>query len=354
MTYAFPYTKNQDKGIAKIIEVGECNMQHELGNVSEITQVERPVLIQFFEKYISLLVKKEKYEAYSSEERQTIRQRKAKTLRSIERDYEKAYDSYFEEDVRKHRRQMRKVEQWLFRERRFVFLRIWMLVWLYYFLFNETLGSTGHFWTAFFVAIPIYMFRGLIKKLFQFLFNMFKKVYFIMIEKRSIRQAAAQGVTKENLKEVGGFALSLQKAAEEFQAAEQKFNGEMRSILREIKGEIEPYAEYLPPVRSFSNIPQLMIMYNAVLIGRADTWKECLEVLSIEVKHQEIVQNMQHLKRLGNDLIRESQVVSSKLSEVNREIRQASNTLQSELRQVEHAVKYENYATVDVYHHKSK
>lgn len=354
MTRAFPYTKNQDKGIAKIIEVGECNMQHELVNVSEITQVERPVLIRFFEKYISLLVKKEKYEAYSSEERQTIRQRKAKTLRSIERDYEKAYDSYFEEDVRKHRRQMRKVEQWLFRERRFVFLRIWMLVWLYYFLFNETLGSTGHFWTAFFVAIPIYMFRGLIKKLFQFLFNMFKKVYFIMIEKRAIRQAAAQGVTKENLKEVGGFALSLQKAEEEFQEAEQKFNGEMRSVLREITGEIEPYAEYLPPVRSFSNIPQLMIMYNAVLIGRADTWKECLEVLSIEVKHQEIVQNMQHLKRLGNDLIRESQVVSSKLSEVNREIRQASNTLQSELRQVEHAVKYENYATVDVYHHKSK
>lgn len=175
-----------------------------------------------------------------------------------------------------------------------------------------------------------------------------------MIEKRAIRQAAAQGVTKENLKEVGGFALSLQKAEEEFQEAEQKFNGEMRSVLREIKGEIEPYAQYLPPVRSFSNIPQLMIMYNAVLIGRADTWKECLEVLSIEVKHQEIVQNMQHLKRLGNDLIRESQVVSSKLSEVNREIRQASNTLQSELRQVEHAVKYENYATVDVYHHKSK
>lgn len=80
---------------------------------------------------------------------------------------------------------------------------------------------------------------------------------------------------------------------------------------------------------------------------------DSLNVLSAEIKHREIITNMESLHSTSQTIAKEVRYMSKKIDAINQEIAYSRQTMSSELRRLEQSLEESNYRTVDVYHHKS-
>ena len=76
-------------------------------------------------------------------------------------------------------------------------------------------------------------------------------------------------------------------------------------------------------------------------------------VLSVEIKHREIITTMASLHSASQTIAKEVRYMSKKTDAINQEIAYSRQTMSSELRRLEQSLEESNYRTVDIYHHKS-
>lgn len=328
------------------------NQVQEIRNTS-VKEMGSHELLGFFEGYIPLLIERQKLNEYIAAQRKTIQQKKRLRLNKIETRYHEEFNEHFVKEREIKEKKIKTIERRIFNGKPIKFFKTIFLMWLLTFVLFPELNGGDKFFMAIGIAIPVYLFRNVIKTLLKFIFNQIKKTYLNYIDKKCVRQAKQKGITKENLKQQGGYELMITEATDKYATLETTLIAPSRSKIRTIDRNLQTFIQKLPMVRGFSNIAELMVMYHAVQSGRADNWKESLNVLSVEIKHREIITNMESLHSTSQTIAKEVRYMSKKIDAINQEIAYSRQTMSSELRRLEQSLEESNYRTVDVYHHKS-
>lgn len=327
------------------------SMANQMQSVKDMASTE---LQKFFEGYIPLLIEKEKFTEHIVMQKRTIEQKKQATFAQIESSYQSEYNKHFVNEKQKKERKLNKIERRIFYGKPLNYVKTLFLLWLLTFVVFPELSGTDKCIMAFALSIPIYLFRKVIKAILQMVFTLFKKHYLNRVDKKCIRLAKKKGITKENLKQQGGYAAMREQAVTEYGALSRKMIVPIRTKIQGIEGALRSFQHSLPMLTGFTNIAELMVMYHAVQSGRADTWKESLNILSVELKHRELMTNMESLHSASTKIAKEIHYMSKQMDAIKREIAYSRDTMSRELQRLERSFEENNYSVVDVYHHKSK
>lgn len=320
-------------------------MEKTIENVGQVDvrQMDREELLTFFYNYINTGKYIEKHYSSISKKIEANEQARSKDL--IELD--KKYDSFYFENLSFHEAKAKDKlsDRKSFRNKLLsldisipIFIKI-LFILLPFIIFglNNSMEFVGiilgliifvvvlSFIFPIFVFVPI-IFAGL----FAFLYKIFGSVAKTFISfanrlyakhvlkqarKKDILSAKNKGITKENIKEV----FKYKEIKDEINYKYDELENKIKSWNFDEKNENEIQHQQLNSNLPINNqkLEYIIYMYNQLEIGANDNWKESINDLKLQLRHDEL---KNELRQISNNIIQSNKQLVKMNQDINRRI----------------------------------
>lgn len=337
-------------------------MERTIENIEQVDvrKMNREELLTFLYKYINTGKYLERY--YSSTSKKIEENEQARVNDLIELD--KKYDSFYFQNLSLHEAKAKEKlsDRTSFRNKLFtlesipLYMKI-LIILLPFMIFglNNSMEALGFmlgiiiFTVILCFVFPIFVFIPLLLVgLFNFLYKIFSAVAKTFISfsnrvyvkyvlkqarKKDILSAKNKGITKENIKEV----FKYKEIKDEINYKYDELENKIKSWNFDEKKEIEIQHRQLKCKLPIDNqkLEYIIYMYNQLEVGANDNWKESINDLKLQLRHDELKNELRQISnniiQSNNQLVKMNQDINRRISNLDQMVTNEQNRLNARM-----------------------
>ncbi len=179
-------------------------------------------------------------------------------------------------------------------------------------------------------AVLYKVFSSVFKVLIEFVGKVYTKYTMKQAHRKDILAAKRKGITKDNIKEVFKYEQIRSEINYKYNELEKK----IKSWNFEEKDNYEILQEQLSDKLPSENrkLEYVIYMYNQLVIGANDNWKESINDLKLQLRHDEL---KNELRQISNNIIQSNNQLAKMNHDINRRVSELDKMISHESRRLD-------------------
>lgn len=181
---------------------------------------------------------------------------------------------------------------------------------------------------------------AVVKNVMTFTIRVYNKYTLVNARKKDILSAEKKGITKANIMEVFKYEQIKDEINYKYDELEKKiktwnFDEKNNTKTQHQQLSIKIPTNALPSNMDDQKLDYVIYMYNQLLIGANDNWKESINDLKLQIRHDQTIHNQKQLinsiSESNNNLVKMNQDICNKISGLSSMITAENNKLNSRM-----------------------
>lgn len=164
--------------------------------------------------------------------------------------------------------------------------------------------------------------RTIIVRIYNIRVRTYNKSLLKKAHQKDYEVSLETGITPENVREVFKYDKFKNKIDYKYNELEEKIRAWNYDEKNELQTKHHFLAEKIPS--DSRNLPYVIYMYNQVEIGASDTWKEAINDLKLQIRHDELRSDLSaisnHILQTNESIIQMGQDISKRFSDLDQMI----------------------------------